>query len=482
MSGSVTVVGSSINQGLIGLVTVPGSFGSTQSAIQTLLTAMSVTVTQNGANFENENVAGVSNNNLPVTVGGFGTGLFELTNSDSVSGTITGGVANVSVNVPSAYNYIVVEAPGSESVNSSANGLLAVFGNQSAVHFNGGGSGTVIAAGANDFVGLDGGTWSVYASGGDSIQSAAASDTITTAGTANVVGLLGGTSDVLLGGTNDLIETYNSGVSANISVSGANDRVLVDGGSNTVTAVTGNSGLNVFFNLSGGSLYFINSSTSAATVSGAVNGAIGGSVTAFGGAGGGVFIVGPGGNNSLIGGSSVLGAGSGLVTLLGSGTTNFEEAYGAGAAGNVLSVGNSGSSTLIASASTTNNTFYGGIVGTTIMQSSGSGTQTFFVGTNDQENLTGSTTTGAVNDYYLIQNTSGSGSDVITNFKLSRDKIFIDTIGQFQGQVDVSSVVAHGGSNPGSTIFLSDNTSITLYGVSVAQLTAAGVGSGSTTI
>jgi hypothetical protein len=148
----------------------------------------------------------------------------------------------------------------------------------------------------------------------------------------------------------------------------------------------------------------------------------------------------------------------------------------------VLSVGNSGSSTLIASASTTNNTFYGGIVGTTIMQSSGSGTQTFFVGTNDQENLTGSTTTGAVNDYYLIQNTSGSGSDVITNFKLSRDKIFIDTIGQFQGQVDVSSVVAHGGSNPGSTIFLSDNTSITLYGVSVAQLTAAGVGSGSTTI
>ena len=458
MSGSVTVVGSSINNGLIGLVTVPGSFGTTQSAIQTLLTAVSGSVTQNGVNFENENVAGLSGNQA-VTVGGFGTGVFELTNSDSVLGTSTAGSANVSVSVPNAYNFIVVEAPGSETVNSSATGLLAVFGSQSAV----------------DFVGLDGGTWSVFGSGGDSIQSAAASDTITTAGNGNVVGLLGGSSNVLLGGTGDLIETYNSGVTGSISVSGANDRVLVDGGSNTVTAVTGNSGLNIFFNLSGGSLDFINNSTSSATVSGAVAGAIGGSVTAFGGAGGGTYIGGPGGNNSLIGGT-------GLVTLLGSGTNNLESVIGAGAAGNVLSVGNSGSSTLIASATTTNNTFFGGATGSSVMQSSGTGTQTFFVGTGDQENLTGSTTAGAVNDYYFLQGTSGSGSDVITNFRLSTDSIFIDTIGSFQGQVSVASIVAHGGSNPGSTIFLSDNTSITLYGVTTAQLAAKGIGQGSTTI
>jgi hypothetical protein len=474
MSGSVTVVGSSINNGLIGLVTVPGSFGTTQSAIQTLLTAVSGSVTQNGVNFENENVAGLSGNQA-VTVGGFGTGVFELTNSDSVLGTSTAGSANVSVSVPNAYNFIVVEAPGSETVNSSATGLLAVFGSQSAVDFNGGGNGTVIAAGAGDFVGLDGGTWSVFGSGGDSIQSAAASDTITTAGNGNVVGLLGGSSNVLLGGTGDLIETYNSGVTGSISVSGANDRVLVDGGSNTVTAVTGNSGLNIFFNLSGGSLDFINNSTSSATVSGAVAGAIGGSVTAFGGAGGGTYIGGPGGNNSLIGGT-------GLVTLLGSGTNNLESVIGAVAAGNVLSVGNSGSSTLIASATTTNNTFFGGATGSSVMQSSGPGTQTFFVGTGDQENLTGSTTAGAVNDYYFLQGTSGSGSDVITNFRLSTDSIFIDTIGSFQGQVSVASIVAHGGSNPGSTIFLSDNTSITLYGVTTAQLAAKGIGQGSTTI
>jgi hypothetical protein len=42
--------------------------------------------------------------------------------------------------------------------------------------------------------------------------------------------------------------------------------------------------------------------------------------------------------------------------------------------------------------------------------------------------------------------------------------------------------VAHGGSNPGSTIFLSDNTSITLYGVTTAQLAAKGIAQGSTTI
>jgi len=474
MSGSVTVVGSSLNNGLIGLVTVPGSFGTTQSAIQTLLTSVSGSVTVNGVNFENENVAGLSGNQA-VTVGGFSSGLFELTNSSSINGVTSSGLANVSVDVSSLYNTIVVEAPGSETVNSSANGLLAVFGNQSAVDFNGGGSGTVIAAGSGDFVGLDAGTWSVFASGGDSVQSGAASATINTAGAGNVVGLLGGSSSVNLGGSGDLIETYNSGVTGNITISGVNDRVLVDGGSDTVTAVTGQSGLNVFFNLSGGSLDFINNSTTSATVSGAVNGAIGGSVTAFGGAGGGTYIGGPGGNNSLIGGS-------GLVTLLGSGTNNLESVNGAGAAGNVLSVGNSGSSTLIASATTTNNTFYGGATGSSVMESSGKGVQTFFVGTNDQENLTGSTTTGAVNDYYFLQSASGSGSDVITNFRLSTDQIFIDTFGSDQGEVSVAAVTAKAGANAGSIIQLSDNTTITLYGVSVQQLTNAGVGAGSTVI
>jgi len=475
MSGSVTVVGSSQNQGLIGLVTIPGSFGTTQSAIQTLLTSISGAVTTSSVNFENINVASVSGSEA-VTVGGFLSGLFELTNSDSVLGTSTAGSANVSVSVPDAYNVIAVEAPGAETVNSSAAGLLAVFGNQSAVHFNGGGSGTVIAAGSGDFVGLDGGTWSVFASGGDSVQSAAASATINTAGSGNLIGLLGGASDVSLGGSGDLIETYNSGVTAAITVSGANDKVLIDGGSNTVTAVAGNSGLNIFFNLSGGSLDFINNSTSAVTISGAVDGAIGGSVTAFGGAGGGTFIGGPGGNNSLIGGS-------GLVTLYGSGTGNLESVSGAGAAGNVLSVGtNAGTSTLIASASTTNNTFFGGASGSTVIKTAGSGAQTFFVGSGDQENITGSTTPGAVNSYYFIQDTSGSGSDVITNFRLGTDHIYIDTIGNDQGEVTVAGLSSKVGANAGAIIQLSDNTSITLYGVTVDQLTNAGVKVGSNTI
>jgi hypothetical protein len=438
------------------------------------LNVLSGDVENVGANFENIDVAGLSGN-LTATVGASTTGIFELTNSSSINGASTAGSANVIVNVPTTYGAIVVEAPGSETVNSSANGLLAIFGDTSKVDFNGSGTGTVVAAGSGQFVGLDGGIWSVDASGGDSVQSGAANATINTAGANNIVGLLGGNSDINLGGSNDLVETYNSGVTANISVSGANNRILVDGGADTVTAVTGNSGLNIFFNLSGGSLDFINASSSSVTVSGAVAGAIGGSVTAFGGAGGGTYIGGPGGNNSLVGGS-------GLVQLYGSGTNNLLSVSGAGAAGNLLSVGNSGSSTLIASASTSNNTFYGGLTGSTVMQSSGTGLQTFFVGAKDQENLTGSTTTGAANDYYFLQDASGSGNDVITNFSLTRDKIFIDTIGADQGQVSVGSISANGGASGGSIIFLTDNTSITLYGISTAQLAAADIKKGSTTI
>jgi hypothetical protein len=116
------------------------------------------------------------------------------------------------------------------------------------------------------------------------------------------------------------------------------------------------------------------------------------------------------------------------------------------------------------------------------MQSSGSGNQTFFVGTGDQETLTGSSAAGATNDFYVLQNAGGSGNDVITNFNLTTDKLFIDTIGQFQGQVSVGSIQSNGGAAGGSIIFLTDNTSITLYGISTTQLANAGVGRGSTTI
>jgi hypothetical protein len=444
--------------------------------LQTLLSTLSGDVENLGANFENIDVAGVSGG-LSATVGASNTGIFELTNTSSLTGATTAGSASITgVTVPNSYGAIIVQAPGFETVSSGATGVLAVFGDQSQVDFAGSGSGTVVAGGAGDFVGLGGnGPWTAYLTGNDSVAASSGTATVVTSGSDNIVGLYVGSTAVSLGGSGDLLENYNSGVTGNITVSGADDRVLVDGGSDTVTAVNGSSGLNIFFNLSGGSLDFINNSSTSATVSGAVSGAIGGSVTAFGGAGGGVYIGGPGGNNSLVGGA-------GLVSLYGSGTNNMLSVSGAGDAGNLLSVGNAGTSSLVASASTTNNTFYGGASGSTTMMSSGSGTQTFFVGTGDQENLTGSTTSGAVNDYYFLQGTSGSGDDVITNFNLSTDKIFIDTIGPNQGQVSVSNIQANGGSAGGSVIYLTDNTSITLYGVSTTQLSNMGIKSGSTTI
>jgi hypothetical protein len=183
-------------------------------------------------------------------------------------------------------------------------------------------------------------------------------------------------------------------------------------------------------------------------------------VTAFGGSGGGSYTGGPGGNNSLVGGT-------GLVTLYGSGTGNYLSASGSQTgASNVLSVGNSGSSTLVASSSSGLNLFYGGASGTTSMVSSGHGQQNFFIGNGDTETITGSKASDAINIYHFeAPSVTGSGNDFITNFSYGHDKILIDETGAYAGQVTIASIQSVGGGSPGSLISLSDNTTIKLVGV-----------------
>jgi hypothetical protein len=261
-----------------------------------------------------------------------------------------------------------------------------------------------------------------------------------------------------------LIETFAG--NDIISVNGSAN-VLVNGGADTVFATAGSTAVRVAFNRFGGTLDFINNSGVAASVSGAVPGASGGSCTAFGGNGGGVFIGGSAGNNSLIGGS-------GMANLVAAGTNNFLSVQGAGASyatQNILNAGGGGA-TMIGGAASGYNEFYGG-TGTDVISTAGSGVQTFYVGTQGSEQLTGSTVSGAVNQYFFNQNAAqGGGGSVITDFRLGIDHIYVNGNGNFSG-VSIAGVQALLGGHAGAMIVLTDNTSIQLYGVSAASLGAS---------
>ena len=118
MSGSLTVIGGhSSTQGLTGLVTVPSGFTATSpliTSLQYLLTADSRVVSTGGASFENLNVAGQSGTET-ATVGGFATGILEITNTSSV-GVTSAGSANISLSVPTGYNTLIVQAPAAVTV------------------------------------------------------------------------------------------------------------------------------------------------------------------------------------------------------------------------------------------------------------------------------------------------------------------------------------------------------------------------------
>jgi hypothetical protein len=270
----------------------------------------------------------------------------------------------------------------------------------------------------------------------------------------NVVGLNAGDVTVVSGGTNDLVESFvgSDVVSVNNSAN-----VLVSGGAATVYADLGSTAVKAFFQV-GGTLDFINNSGSAATVSGDVPGATGGSATVFGGAGGGVYIGGSGGNNSIISGT-----GTGLSTVVGAGSNNFLSVggYGTVNAANLLNAG-SGGATMVAGSTTDVNQFYGG-TGTDSIVSFGQGSQVYFVGSQGTENITGSTVTGASNHYYL-SSASASREDVINNFNMSRDSLTVTSAGD-----TISGVFAASG---GALVQLADNTLIQLVGISASSLTS----------
>lgn len=270
MSGTVTVIGGVNNGTLTGLVTIPASGTTAQiSALQSVLSLASSAIESGATGMTNDDVIGGSILNATATGA---NNLLEITNSDSTGGTTAGSYSGPAINVASVYGSVIVQAPGSVSINGNGNNNSAyLFGSASNVTLTtqDGTSGTsVVAGGGNDVLNLHG---------------------------SNTATITGGS---------DITRTYT--------------------GSNTVFA-TGDA--SVYSGIRGGyagKLDFINNSTAAATV---VGGA--GSATVFGGTGGGLFYGGTSGGNSLVGGT-------GNSTLVGGGNNDTLQATGAGSSNDLF--------------------------------------------------------------------------------------------------------------------------------------------------
>jgi hypothetical protein len=493
MSTSLTVVGGVSGSSIAGIVTVPTALpGSLVSALQSYLSGPVATTVTGGANFQNLNIGGASGNISDSIASGSGSvGLLDITNTDTHGAIVSGARASVSFTVNNSYNALAVEAPGDETVTGNGQaGFLAVFSSISAVTFNtGGGSGTVAAGGLGDVVNVEGANWVISGDtvGGDTISGIAADSSISVYGAgsdigpspiggpfSNVVSMGADNVTVISDGVYDDI-TDDTGTGGVVSILGG-AQAIVDGGTVTVYAAAGQTYANAHFEENGGKLIFINQSASQATVAGAIEGAVGGNVTAFGGSGGGVYVGGPGGDNSLVGGA-------GLVTLYAAGgSSSLYAASDVGGINDLFGGTDSlaGGAVYMQASVGSGSTEFTAYTGSTTAVSYGSGGQAFFAGQSGQDSFVGSTVTGAVNYYYFDQDSTGAGSDIITNFRIGTDHLYINGLGSLTG-VSIAGIASNPGSSGipnvsgGVVVSLSDQTTIKLYGVSLSAADAASV-------
>jgi hypothetical protein len=451
-----------------GLVSVPSAFGANvNDLLQTYLTGLSGSIMGSGGTgsvgFENYNVA----NGTDFTTGPATPGLEEITNigTDGVSTTGSGSYSGL---VASDYaQSLVVQAPGDETITANAVTNFALFGANSNV----------------DYVDSVGSASSIFAAGGtDSISilfsATASNDTIVASGNTNLQLLNQGSELVTLSGS------ANGGPQTQ-------DNVQIQEADATITA-TGNASVNVYWysSNSGGNLDFINSSSNAATVYSSVfNGVQAAThVTVDGGAGGGYYSAGTGGNSSLYGGT-------GVVTLVGAANGDTLTATGYSSVtgqGNDLFAG-SGTELLTAASTTGNNLFlvgynYPGLTtspdGNGTISSSGSGAQTYFLGKVTGETVIGSAAATS-NVYNIISDSTvgatGGSNFVIENFS-ANSVIFLDNAeANGPGSATISNIEADPiyGSNS-TMLVLSDNTQIHLIGVSASSITTGTTANGTT--
>ncbi len=375
----------------------------------------------------------------------------EYTDVSTVNGSGTGAVSGAFTVASGAG---VVQAQGDMTLSGNGQTSVAVLGANSNVVYsdvNGGSSG-----------------------GADSIFAAGGNDSITLYSTTN-----SGSSYQITSTGNDTLNLQNAGTDS-VSVTGGTATVYVSQADATVTASDTSSASVQFTKGAGGDLSFINNSSNAATVYSGnyTGGAAPNSVTAFGGAGGGYFVGGIAGNNSLIGGT-------GTVTLQGAGNNDFLEANSS-IGTNILFAG-ADSETLLASATTGANMFQlglqytgdsGDVVANAMVSTAGSGLQAFILGSSGSSTLTGSNAAGASNLYDFIRDSgteaNGGANYTITDFNAANSAIFVTDSTQAAGSVGVDTIGTPLGGG-GAEIVLSDGSTITLKGVNPNSLVARAI-------
>lgn len=371
---------------------------------------------------------------------------YELISNMNVVGNSVSGSGSYNVTVPSSVTQLAVQAPGNLTITGSSNTTFALFGATSNVDYNvAGGTGSIFAAGGNDNI-------SVSGAGGQQSVTSAGNDTITFNGT--------------------------SGHDAVNAVGNATTSVVLGGSDAATVTATGNSKVDVkFLDQAGGNLDFINNSSQVATVFSGVYTVGSGTlsyapnaVTAFGGTAGLFAVGGRAGFNSLNGGtgsSTLVGVNSG-DTLTAAGQTNF------------LFAG-SGSETILGSGQL--NIFEVGFqepgIGAVttdgaLVSAGGAGSNIFGIGNVNATTLVGATVQGSSNAYVIngsfttlggqVESVNG-GSMQINDFGGNST---ISLVNPTSAGLHVESV--QGALTGGTQILLSDNTVITLTGVSQNQI------------
>ncbi|MGO9817762.1 MAG: beta strand repeat-containing protein [Acidocella sp.] len=459
MAATLTIGGGFNSQ--TGIVSVPSSFpgststsGSFNQILQNYFVSLSASLQGGTYAFENNDIVGGSDFfTVPASASGF---FEEFTNTDS-NGSVTGGSVSGAYTVATDVTDLVVQAPGNVTLTGNGTTRYALFGANSNVTYDQttGGSAAIAAAGGKNAINVTAANVNdtVFSSGNDSV-------TFNGTGGQDVVNAEGNaTTSVFLGGSD--VATVTASDSAQSAVA--------------------------FEPLSGGTLDFINSSTQAQTVySGSYTTSGGGtvyapnSITVNAGAGGGFYVGGRAGNNSLIGGS-------GAVTLVGGGTS--DTLVGNGASNQLF--GGTGIETLIGSSTSGSNVFQigldyvgiGQVTASGIASTNGSGLQSFIIGNTNGETLTGSTVNGSTNLYDVVGSdtgnlTTGGSSLTITNFGANSVIFLVDSTLNAASDTSIYSIQAAGGVGGGTDVYLNDGTTILLKGVNVSHVFSATTGSG----
>lgn len=449
MSGTIPITCGGAFNGHTGVVTIPSSLlfgfastaGSINSLLQTYLGDVSKGLVTGLDNFENNDLVGGPNFIAAGTPGG-GATFEEFTNTDSVGGTLAGGGNYPNASVTAGVSDLVVQTPGNVTLAGVGTTTKAVFGANSNVNY----SVTNPAAGEIDLLG-----------GANSITLYS-----TTLNNAETVYSAGADTINLIGQGTDYVTVLGNAV---VQDEAGNANVVAEGSATT----------NLYWDNAnaGGTLHFTNNSSVAATIHiGNFNGQTSSTkVTAYGGVGGGFFVGGSSGSNSLVGGA-------GVVTLVGAGPGDFLEANSS-IGTNVFAAG-SGNETMIASSTTGSNVFGAGLnypglgnpQASGVISTDGSGNQSFLMGNvPGGESVYGSTVASATNTYFVVSDaTAGGGLYSIYNFINSSSTIFLSNGAGGPGSASITGMIADPLHSGQYDIALSDGTTIQLKGLSSSEI------------